>query len=528
MSIPKEPRQLMINIMYLVLTALLALNVSAEIFNAFKIVDKGLVKSNSALDKQNAALPASIKKSAKRDANLQKYADRVDSLRAISKDATTYFDSIIVQLIDQTGDKDGVISDGDYVFKDGVRKDLKGKKNKDYATRILYDGGEGEKIKAKLEALKKSFASFADAEDQDSVFNTLAIEIDDQTWKQKKKKNWSELMFKQMPVQAIIPIFRKFDNDVKASEATMLNYLASKVGLVEDVKLDKFNVTASPKKSYIIKGDPYEAEIFLTAFAGESSKTGINVSVNGKSLPINAEGKATYKVTPTSLGEKKYNAKISVTNPVTNETKVYENSFSYEVGERSVSVSPLKMNVFYIGVDNPIEVSAAGVPSSKVKASMGGAGNCTINKNGDGTYTVKCKKPTRKNEYAKVNINAPGLQASRDFRVKTIPTPVAKLSNSRGGKMKTGEFKVQTSVRADLEGFDFDVRCNISGFRLVRAPKRADVQISVNRGGKFTGDTKAIMMKATPGDRFFFENIKCKCPGDPGPRDLGTMTFLIG
>lgn len=527
MSIPKEPRQLMINIMYLVLTALLALNVSAEIFNAFKIVDKGLVKSNVALDKQNKALPGSIKKSAKRDATLQKYADRVDQVGTISKGATDYFDALIVKLIDDTGDKNGVISDGDYVMKDGKRKDLKGKKNKDYATRILFEKGDGEKIKQKLIDLKNQFADFADPEERDSLFNSLPIEIDEKTWKQKKKKNWSDLMFKQMPVQAIIPIFRKFNNDVKASESTMLNYLANKVGLVDDVKLDKFSVTASPKKSYIIKGDPYEAEIFLTAFAGESSKAGIRVTVNGKSLPINNEGKATYKVTPNSLGEKKYTAKIFVTNPVTNETKDYENTFSYEVGERSVSVAATKMNVFYVGVDNPIEVSAAGVPSSQVKVSMGGAGGGTIKKNGDGTFTVKVSKPTKKGEFAKVNISAPGLSDSRDFRVKRIPTPVAKISNSRGGGMKTGEFKAQSSVRADLENFDFDVRCNISGYRVVRVPKRADVQVAVNPGGKFNGETRSLVGKAKPGDRFFFENIKCKCPGDVGPRDLGTMSFTI-
>ena len=527
MSIPKEPRQLMINIMYLVLTALLALNVSAEIFNAFKIVDKGLVKSNKALETQNSLLPASIKESAKRDKKLATYAERTDSVRAVSKEATTFFNELIVKLIDDTGDKDGVISDGDYVMKDGKRKDLKGKKNKDYATRILFTRGDGELIKQKLIDLRSDFASFADPEERDSLEGVLSIDIDDETWKAKKKKNWSELMFKQMPVQAIIPIFRKFNNDIKSSESTMMNYLANKVGLVKDVKLDQFNVTASPKKSYIIKGEPYEAEVFLTAFASESSETGISINVGGRNLPINSEGKAFYKTTPNSLGEKKYTASITVTNPVTNEKKTYKNDFSYEVGERSLAVSATQMNVFYLGVDNPIEVSAAGVASSKVKVSMGGAGAATVKKGPKGTYIVNATRPTKKGEFAKVNVSAEGFTASKNFRIKRIPDPVAKLSGKRGGSMNSGEFKAQDGVFAILENFDFNAKCNVSGYRVVRVARRKDPQVAVNAGGRFSADSKRVIAMAAPGDSFYFENIKCKCPGDVGPRDLGSMSFKI-
>ena len=90
MSIPKEPRQLMINLMYLVLTALLALNVSAEIFNAFKLVDKGLKKSNAVLDAANDPIPAQVAKLAKKKPELQKYADRANPVREVSKEFVDY------------------------------------------------------------------------------------------------------------------------------------------------------------------------------------------------------------------------------------------------------------------------------------------------------------------------------------------------------------------------------------------------------------------------------------------------------
>ena len=93
--------------------------------------------------------------------------------------------------------------------------------------------------------------------------------------------------------------------------------------------------------------------------------------------------------------------------------------------------------------------------------------------------------------------------------------------------MNTGEFKAQDGVFAILENFDFDAKCNVSGYRVVRVAKRQDPQVEVNAGGRFSSDAKRVISQAKPGDRYFFENIKCKCPGDLGPRDLGSMSFMI-
>jgi len=116
MSIPKEPRQLMINIMYLVLTALLALNVSAEIFNAFEMVDEGLTTANASLDEANSAKPDMIREAAKKKASLSVYADKLPELRDHSKQASAYIDGIVNQLIDASGDNSGSVDDGDYVM----------------------------------------------------------------------------------------------------------------------------------------------------------------------------------------------------------------------------------------------------------------------------------------------------------------------------------------------------------------------------------------------------------------------------
>jgi len=518
----------MINIMYLVLTALLALNVSAEIFNAFEMVDEGLVTANASLDEANSAKPEQIKDAAKKKASFATYADRLGGLGDLSKEASGYIDGIVNELIDQSGDKNGTADDGDYVMV-GTKKELLGKKAYDATTRLMVDEGKGDELKAKIMEYKEKFLSFVDEADRPALASTLPLSIDDEAWRNSpnKKKGWSDFTFGHMPLGATKPIFTKFKNDVKASEAAVLNYLAGKVGVRgATVVLDKFTVVSAPKKSYIIKGEKFETDVFLSASAGKDSQTGLSISVNNQKLRADSDGVAKYSTTADGLGVKKYNAAITVTDPVTGDRKTYKKEFEYEVGQRSVTVSPLKMNVFYIGVDNPVAVSAAGVSSGDVKVSMSGAGGGTINKSG-GNYNVKVTRPTKKGEYAYINVSAKNLNAKSEFRVKRIPDPVAKLSKSRGGAMPSGEFKIQPGVFPVLEGFDFDAKCSITEFVVVRVPKRQDPEPARNSGGKFSGKAAGVIKKATAGDKYFFENIKCKCPGDAAARNIGQMVFNI-
>lgn len=515
MSIPKEPRQLMINVMYLVLTALLALNVSAEIFNAFDMVDKGLVKANDALDQANKNVPAEIKKSAEKGPQFKTYADRVDQVIATSKEGSDYVDGLKNALIEKGGG---------YHEVNGLRQ-LKALRDYDVTTRFLVNDGNGEKLKAKMAELKEKFLTYIDEADKAAFASKLPINIDDDSWKKStnKKLNWADFTFGHMPLGAVMPIFSKFTNDIKSSEAAVLNYLAGKVGLTQEVVLDQFRVVSSPKKSYVIKGEKFETEVFLSASAGKTSNTGISISVNGSNLPLNDEGAAQYSATAGDVGIKKYTAVARVFNPVTKETKEFKQEFEYEVGERSVTVSATKMNVFYIGVENPVEVSAAGVPSAQVKVSMD---NGNISKNSDGSYNVTVSGPPGRE--AIIRVSAPGVTYSKAYRIKRIPDPVPTLGpRERGGNIGNGTFKGLGGLVPTLEGFDFDAKCNIGGFTLVRIAKRQDAEFGPNQGAKIAGKAADLQNKAVPGDKYIFQDIKCKCPGDPAERNLGQLVFDI-
>ncbi len=510
MAIPKEPRQLMITIMYLVLTALLALNVSAEIFNAFKLVNKGLQKSNEVLDRQNKRVPDQVKTLAQKDPERYgEYAERVDDVVKTGDEFVTYVETIWDSLLHKSG---GTIQ------KNG-KEVMKNKKNKDATTRYLVDQGKGEQLKSKIIAAREDFLNYIEPEEREAFKSKIALEVDDKSWKEAKKKaSWADFNFRQMPVGAVQPILTKFINDAKATESAVLNHYLEKVGGT-DVVFDKFEVVSAPEKSYIVTGDTYKSKIFLGAASDNVDE--LNVSVNGRSLSVE-NGVAEYTASASSTGIKKYTARISFKNPVTGEPTDVERQFEYEVGERSVSVSADKMNVFYIGVDNPVTISAAGVSSNKLNVTTGSG--ITIKSTGGSSYVVTANTPGK----SSVNVSGGGLPStSKEFRVKRIPDPVPKLSGERGGGIPNGVFRAQLGLIADLEDFDFEARCEIIGFQLVRVARRQDPEPASNSGGRFNDAAQRLVNKAAPGDRYFFEDIKAKCPGDKIGRDVGSMTFLI-
>jgi len=527
MSIPKEPRQLMINVMYLVLTALLALNVSAAVFNAFEMVNKSLNRASASLDESNATMPERIATGALKKDEYKVYAERSKTARQYSKEFSDYIEGIVDHLIDQSGNMDGKADEGDYIELNGM-KQLIGKRDYSAVTRIMVEEGKGKELEEKIADYKNKFLSLIDEDDKKIFEQSIPLSIDNEAWKHDlmKRKDWADFTFNHMPLTATLPIFSKFKNDAKAAEASVLNYLLNKVGSTTEIILDQYKVVSSPKKTYIIKGDKFETELFLSASASDKVNTGISISVNGRNIPMK-DGVAKYVATGTSLGIKKYNAVATVTNPSTHEVSTYKKQYEYEVGERSIAISATKMNVFYIGVPNPVEISASGISSNKMNVGITGGG-ATIKRNGDGTYTVNATRPTKPSEFAYVTVSAPGIETSKKaFRVKRIPTPTVKLGTKLGGSIGNGAFKVNKGLIPFLEGFDFDAKCNVVGFRLVRSPKRDDPRVEENRGNRFNGKVQGLINMAKPGDRYFFENVKCKCPGDKYARDVNNLSFLI-
>jgi gliding motility-associated protein GldM len=535
MSIPKEPRQLMINLMYLVLTAMLALNVSAEIINAFFRIDKSIVGTNSLLDDSNKKSQKSMDAEVKNRPEDKPLADAAVKASAIVKEFNDYITTVRGQLDEAAG---GLvpITDPD---KTKAGKPVR-YKDKDVPQRFFVEGGKdekgnkfdanGPKIKAKvletrerllglisgIGGLVKGKGGNAEAELK-QMKDQLPLNIDENDWKTYGKKSWEQFTFGYMPVAACYPILSKFQNDARTAEAAIINYLASKVG-ANVIQFDKFEPVSAAEKGYVISGEKFTSEIFLSA-SSQQLKSGMSYRVDGSSLPIK-DGKGIYEATASGVGEKTYKVDISLTNPFTGKTDNFSKQFKYEVGQRSVACSADKMNVIYIGVDNPISVAAAGVSSNTLQVSGSG---CSLKPNGNGKYIATATTQGT----AKISVSGGGLNQTFDFRVKLIPNPVPTLSMKKGGGMGSGEMGAQAGIIPVLEGFDFDAKCSIQSFTMVRVPRREDPVPAVVNGGAFDEKAQRLVQAAKPGDLYNFYSIKARCPGDAIARDIGGMNFFV-
>lgn len=504
MSIPKEPRQLMINLMYLVLTALLALNVSAEVMNAFFSLDKGLKTSRTIVENNNDQLMASIDKQADayRNESNEKYRKNAKEAQNVANEFTAYIETIRKDVFD--------LGKGPSKNDETIPKDIR---NKDVTTRYFINENKGKEIEDKINETRQKLLALAD--NDKSVETALPLMVEDLP-ANSPSKNWPEYKFKQMPVAAVFPILGKLQSDAKNSATAILNFCAKKVG-GEDIKFDRFTPAVSAEKSYVISGDRYVADVFLSAFS--SSADNISINVGGSNLPLK-DGIARYETSTSGVGERTYKVSINVKNPLTGQTENFSKDFKYEVGQRSVAVSLDKMNVFYIGVDNPISVSAAGVSSNEVRVSASGV---TVSPSGGGKFNVRATTPGE----AKLTVSGGGASQTFNYRVKRIPDPAPRLGKYKGGQLGNGEFKAQGGISAVLENFDFDAKCDMVGFEFTYYPKRQDPIVVSNSGARWGGQAADMVNKAKPGDAYFFDDIKCKCPGDIAARNIGSIAIKI-
>lgn len=332
-----------------------------------------------------------------------------------------------------------------------------------------------------------------------------------------KETAWVKTNFRNKSIEEAYLSLTQYQNQVNLSTAAVLKFLSEQMGKLE-MTYDKFDVFAQSEKPYVLLGETYQAEIALGAY---SSQADFAVSVGGSGLSV-IDGKARYSVRSSSVGEKSYNAKISVVNPLTGETETFTKTFKYEVGQPAVLVAADKQNVLYIGVDNPITIAAAGFASSTTQVSAVGV---SLIKKSSSSYIVHAQKP------GKAIIRVKNIKNGKifpfEFRVKRIPDPVVRLGTKIDGQIKSSEFKTQLGLIALLENFDYDAKCNVQSYNLTYTRKRQDAISISGKGARFAGEVLNAVRQAKPGDQYSFTEMKVRCPGDKAGRRVNGLSFSI-
>ena len=493
----------MINLMYLVLTALLALNVSAEIFNAFQLMDTSLETSNGTVTRANQQLVDAIAQQADAYEQYADYRERAERVQAAGR----AFERAVQAVYDT------LVSGAGGIGPDGLPMEAR---NTDLATRLLVSDGGGAALLVELRRTRAAMlAEVTDSTARARLMADMPLR-EPRLPERAAGKDWATFTFQKMPVVAVLPILRKFQNDAKVAETNVLNHFFNQLN-INEIKPDRLAAVVAADQSYVIRGEPYRSEIFLSAYS--STADNLAVSVDGRPLRVR-DGKAVFEGSTSSVGKRRHTARVRVTNPITGEVETYTKEFGFEVGERSVTVAADKMNVLYVRVDNPLSISAAGVPSDQLRVEATGI---RLKRTANGKYTTR---PTRTGD-ATITVSGGGLSPTTfPYRVKRIPDPTLYLGNRKGGKVSAAEMAVQPGLIPRLANFDFQARCQIDGFEAVRV-RGGEASVQTNRGGSFTGSVKTMLENVRRKDVVYFNNVKARCPGDTVGRDLGGLVFTI-
>ncbi len=191
-----------------------------------------------------------------------------------------------------------------------------------------------------------------------------------------------------------------------------------------------------------------------------------------------------------------------------------------------VVVSADKMNVLYIGVDNPISVAVAGFSSSKISATI--SNNGTLTQTSPGRYLAKVSVvgKTEITVYAEMQNGSKKLMGAFPFRVKRIDPPVAKIGGFNGGEVKATLFKVQRGIIAVLDGFDYDVRFQVVDYEMTyMSPGKNFVTFSTE-GPLFSKDMIKVIELSQSGDKFIFDKINVRRP-DSSLIRLNPLIFTL-
>jgi gliding motility-associated protein GldM len=502
MALPKEPRQKMINIMYLVLTAILALNVSAEILEAFKTVDKSLQNSTANIANANNTLYQSLKDKLDDEKTREKAAiwqPKAEQARTLSASMDTYINDLKLKL--KQAANLVVKSDGTEDFKED---------NLDASTRLFETNGEGKVLEAKLKAFKEAMLNI-DPAIRAKFEKTLPIDVEPPLGQEKTKKDFTSAYFHMTPTVAALTMLSKFQNNIKNAENQVVSYCHEQIGAVKLV-FNKFEPIAASSSTYLMPGQEMTVTAGVGAFNDAAKPV---ITIGGTPVALNADGVAEKKFNVSGTGNQKVHVSIAYTKP-DGTLDHLEKDIDYTVGVPGGAAVMLdKMNVFYIGVDNPVTISS-GSGWDKTTVSMTGG---TISGTGS-NRTVRVSAAGT----ASITVTADGKSSSFSFRIKRIPDPVFKVGDGKP-RMPSVAFKGQQFCRAELEYFDFDLKYSVTSatvyFSGANFPNVATSAINSNS----LAPIQSLMQRCGPGSVITFDNIKVT--GPDGSRTIDGKSIAL-
>jgi len=508
-SLKETPRQKMMGILYLVLLGIAATTVTDHVLDAFRNLTVSLETSTKNVQTTVDNTFASFEATKLKNEPLR--AKPVYDRAVLVKKYSVELDAKINEI------KNELITNGGGI--DEKSGDVSARADVDISPRIMIQKKRAYELKKFIEDTRTKMLSTLNPKEQEGL--KLALSAEDPPKRSGSlKTTWEDDNFGEgIPLTAAITALTKIQADLRNTESDVVKKILGEVD-VAVITLDRFEAVAVAPTSYVLVGQQYKADVFLSAF---DSKTNPEIIAGGQKLSI-VNGKGQYVTTATSEGEKTWSGTIRVkkTDGSMQDYKLPEQT--YTVAKPSATVSPDKMNVFYIGVDNPVSVSAPGFSKEKIKVSIS-AGTITGT---NGAYTVKVA------QRGNVKVTVSGVQEGgkttilgvSEFRVKPIPPPHVRFVGKGGGRLSAPAMKSQNRIFAILDDFDFAANFTINHFTMFIAKPRADIQKFESNTNVFTPEMQSAMNGIVPGSRVTFDFVFATGP-DGTKRSLDPIIFTV-
>ena len=514
MSLPREPRQKMINMMYLVLTALLALNVSSEILNAFKTVNRSLENTNTTVNKSTEAIMESLKQKTSDPtsaAKAQIWYPKAQQVQNLSKTVFTYVQGLKDQILRESG---GDPNKPEQKFKED---------NLDIPTRIMVEKGEGQKLLSALSKYKNDVLGI-DREIDSAFKMVLPINLEKPPSKNRAAKTWEGAYFHMVPTVAALTILSKFQNDVKTSENRVVQFCHNKVGEVV-LRFDTYAAIIGQNSSYLMPGQELEIKAGVGAFSTAASPT---IVIGGQTLKVNTDGDdkgtVSLKLPGGGVGPHSVPVRITYTDQ-DGKPQVIEKTVEYKVGMANASIALEDMNVLYVGIDNKVTIAASGGGDDMVQATISGGGG-TLVKLGGGKYIAKVNSVT---DDCKITVSVDKKIAGvSQFRVRTIPQPVGTVGGfASGDNIAAGAFKAQSGVGAYIKDFPLKLNYSVVSFTITADdPASGDILEENCTGNLWSPKALTIVKGLSAGRMVTIDNLRAQGP-DGRVQKLPSLVYYI-
>ncbi|WP_029904011.1 gliding motility protein GldM [Prevotella sp. 10(H)] len=513
-------RQKMINLMYLVFIAMLALNVSTEVLDGFVLVNDNLQENIEVTNARNKQIYTDIDEAY--TSNPEKAKTGYDISQDIRRKTDSLFNYIQYLKQEIAKKSDGADADID---------NLKSKDNLDASSEVMISpvGGQGNKLKGLIDEYRDGIlVLISDNAKKDVVSKTLSTEPNERA--RKDGKSWLQASFDRMPSIAAITFLSELQVNVRQAEGEVLNNLIQNID-IKDLRVNQLSAFVVPQSNMVMRGTNYSAQIIMAAVDTTQRPT---IVVNGKELPKEKNG--LYEFNATGTGKQSFNGYIEMMDrsglPLRREFKQ-----EYTVMEPMATVAPLLMDVLYSGIPNQVSISVPGVAVSDVSASALDGGTLTSSGNGLWVATPSSAKIGQKFVIAvtaKVN-GVSQIVARKEFRIRPLPPALAYIEYNdangsprkfRKGALSRAVILNSPGIKASIDDGILDIQFTVLSFRTYSFDAMGNTTPELSNGASFSQRQIEQIRRMNRGTRFFIGDIKVKGP-DGVEQETNPMQITI-